>query len=360
MDQSMPNLEKQYPLDKLNSTPQAQTKTQSRLGLTKTFSSWLHEAKAKPPITPLFDVFWSKGELVFMFGSTGIGKSILAVQILDAISKGAKIQRFDGPKEPMKVCYFDFELSDRQLLKRYIDESRNIHDFSPNFLRYQIDPNAEIPKGIPFQDFILEDIEQTIIENGIEVVVIDNLTAMLSNITETKDALELMQKLQRLKLRRNLSMLVIGHTPKRDLSKPLTKNDMSGSMQLMNFCDSAFCIGESLKESNMRYLKQIKVRDAEFKFDSENVATFKVVKNGCYLCFEHIGFDDEKEHLRERNDAEKNELNAKIIELHNSDPDLSYSEIARRLNTNAMRVSRVLKKALDRQNNGVVIPPNPF
>jgi DNA-binding CsgD family transcriptional regulator len=169
-----------------------------------------------------------------------------------------------------------------------------------------------------------------------------------------------MDKLRSLKNRHKISMLVIAHTPKRDLSRPLTKNDMAGSMHLMNFCDSAFCIGESLKESNVRYVKQIKCRDAEFRYDSDNVATFRVVKNGCYLCFEHTGFDSEKEHLRDRTDAELSELEKNIIALHQSEPNLSYSEIARRLNTNKMRVSRVLRKAQSKLNSGTLNTPTPF
>jgi len=206
------------------------------------------------------------------------------------------------------------------------------------------------------QDYILEQIEKKIIKRRLEVVVIDNLTALLKRITESEDALEFMDKLVDIKLRYNISMLVIGHTPKRDLSKPLTEDDMSGSKQLMNLCDSAFAIGKSMKESNVRYLKQIKTRNAEYKYGSENVATFRVVKNGCYLCFEHIGFDDEKEHLRARTDAEMNELDKKIIALHQSEPNLSFGEIARRVGTNKMRVSRVLKKA----SNGILNTPTPF
>jgi RecA-family ATPase len=346
-----------HPLQSLNGT--AQTQPQPKLLLTKPLPSWLNEAKAQPPITSLLDVFWLSGELAFLFGSTNVGKTIFGVQIADAISKGAKIQGFDGVQTPMRVCYFDFELSARQFLKRYSDGSGNIHNFSQNFLRAEIDANAEIPKGISFQDYILAQIEQTIIEHRIEAAVIDNLTALLSNITETKDALELMHKLRLLKLRQNISMLVLSHSPKRDLSRPITKHDMVGSMHLLNLCDSAFCIGESVKESNVRYVKQVKTRSAEFRYDSENVATFRVAKNGCYLCFEHIGFDDEKEHLRERNSTEISELEMKIIALYQSDPNLSYSEIAKQLNTNKMRVSRVLKR-MNKPNNGVFNTPTPF
>jgi len=103
----------------------------------------------------------------------------------------------------------------------------------------------------------------------------------------------------------------------------------------------------------VRYLKQIKVRNAEFRYDSGNVATFRIVKNGSYLCFEHIGFHDEKEHLRDRTEAEMNELDKKIIALHQSDPNLSYAEIAKQLNTNKSKVFRVLKKTLNKQNSSV-------
>ena len=359
IDNPMPNpLEKKYPLEKLNRTSQPQTETDS-LPM-KPCDAWLDDAEALPPITPLFDAFWSKGELAFLFGTTGIGKSILAVQIADAISKGSKIACFDGPQEPMRVGLFDFEHSTSQFAKRYRDENGNRYKFSPNFLRAEFKARARIPKGISRQDYILELIEKKIIEHRLEVVVIDNLTALDCNVTEPEVARELMYKLDEIKSRYNISMLVIGHTPKRDLNKPLTENDMLGSKNLINFCDSAFAIGKSVKESHLRYLIQVKCRNAEYKYGSENVAIFRVVKNGPNLFFEHNGFQNVIEQLRTRTDAEANELNEKIIALHQSDPNLSYSDIAKQLGTNKMRVSRVLNKAMDKQNSGFFNTPNPF
>jgi DNA-binding transcriptional regulator GbsR (MarR family) len=51
-----------------------------------------------------------------------------------------------------------------------------------------------------------------------------------------------------------------------------------------------------------------------------------------------------------------------IHALYQSDPNLSYSEIAKQLNTNKMRVSRVLKKLQkpNKPNNGVFNTPTPF
>ena len=258
--------------------------------LVRTVSSLLHEVKAKAqsPITPLFDVFWLKGELAFLFGSVDVGKSILAVQIADAISRGAKIACFDGPQKPMKVGYFDFELSDSQFLKRYSDKSGNVYEFSPNFLRAEIDAKAEIPKGI---DYILERIENTIIHNRIEVAVIDNLTALVSNINKTKYIMGFMRKLLLLKSRQNISMLVTCPYLIRDLCLLITICDNDS-----RFCDSAFSIENSAKGRHLRYLKQIKTRSAELKYD-KNVAVFYLVKRNRFIGFEHIGFDDEREHL---------------------------------------------------------------
>jgi archaellum biogenesis ATPase FlaH len=259
--------------------------------ITRTASERLNSGKTKPPVTPLFDAFWLEGELAFLFGSTNVGKSILAVQIADAISRGAKIAYFDEPKKPMRVCYFDFELTESQFFHRYSDENGNVRLFSDNFLTSEIDPNTTPPSDINFQDLILEEIERTIIERQIEVVVIDNLTALLSNIAETKNALELMHKLLLLKSRQNISMLVTCPYLIRDLCLLITICDNDS-----RFCDSAFAIENSAKGRHLRYLKQIKTRSAELKYD-KNVAVFYLVKRNRFIGFEHIGFDDEREHL---------------------------------------------------------------
>src|SRR2546430_14470578 len=41
----------------------------------------------RPP-RMLFDEFWREGELAVLFGDTGVGKSVLAMQIGDAIARG--------------------------------------------------------------------------------------------------------------------------------------------------------------------------------------------------------------------------------------------------------------------------------
>jgi len=59
----------------------------------------------------LFGDFWYQGELCIMFADTNVGKSILAVQIGDSLSRGVPIPGIGGGRPAEKVLYFDFELS---------------------------------------------------------------------------------------------------------------------------------------------------------------------------------------------------------------------------------------------------------
>ena len=54
--------------------------------------------------------------------------------------------------------------------------------------------------------------------------------------------------------------MVIAHTPKIRGYEPLTSSDMAGSAKLMNFFDEGIAIGKSAKDSNLRYVKQVKTR----------------------------------------------------------------------------------------------------
>jgi len=82
---------------------------------------------------------------------------------------------------------------------------------------------------------------------------------------------------------------------------------------LINFCDSAFTIGESQQESRVRYLKRIKARSTEAKYHSEYVCVCAVKKAWNYLCFEWLRQGAEAEHLRrEQVSKESSQLQAAL------------------------------------------------
>lgn len=313
-------------------------------------AEWLREASGRPAPKMLCGEFWYEGEICILFADTNVGKSILAVQIADAISRGVSIDCLRLETDPQKVIYFDFELSGKQFEARYSDKQQgsdyysNPFPFDRNFLRAEIDTEAEIDHGfVDFEMYLNYSLELAITAHGAEVLIIDNLTYLKNETERAKDALPLMKFLKRLKAKHGLSILALAHTPKRDHSKPISRNDLQGSKMLINFCDSCFAIGESCKEKGLRYLKQIKVRNAEMKFDSENVVLCQVSKPDNFLRFEIVGYGSEREHLKDLSDGDRQSMIARAKQL--SAEGRTQREIADILGVSAMTVNRYLKRS---------------
>lgn len=317
----------------------------------KAANKWIEEAKSSPIPQMLFGELWHDGELCILFADTNLGKSILAVQIADSISKGKSISGFKLEAEKQPVLYFDFELSAKQFEVRYSvkNEAQKIFEqhytFDLNFIRVEINPEAEIPESSNFENYLNQSLEQSIIETGSKILIIDNLTYLKNETEKAKDALPLMKHLKALKSKYGLSILALAHTPKRDLSKPLTRNDLQGSKMLINFVDSCFAIGESNTDKSLRYLKQIKARNTEIIYDTENVVLCQIQKPYNFLEFEFMNFGTEREHLKEVSEKDREQLERSIIELKTSNPNLSFGDIAAQLGTNKMKVKRTWDKS---------------
>lgn len=315
--------------------------------LFRTANQCMDSAKLKPIPKMLFSEFWHEDEICILFADTNVGKSILAVQIADSISKGEPIKGFKMTAGRQKVLYFDFELSEKQFENRYSIDYQNHYIFYEDFYRIEINPNC-----VDFLNFelkLFDEIESEIKKLGAKILIVDNLTYLKTQTTETsKEALPLMKLLKDLKLKHNLSILVLAHTPKRNHSSPININDIAGSRQLANFTDSAFAIGQSSKDKSWRYLKQIKARATEKMYESENVILCTIGKPFNFLGFEFMDFVIESQHLTIQDSEAKDELEQAILELKKENPDISRYAIAKRLGINQMKV----KRAFDR--NGII------
>jgi hypothetical protein len=318
-------------------------KSDEPLLLFRTANECIESAKLKPVPKMLFSEFWHEDEICILFADTNVGKSILAVQIADSISKGHSIYGFKMTAKCQKVLYFDFELSEKQFENRYSENYQNHYSFFSNFFRIEINP-----KCVDFLDFeqkLFQEIEQAIINIGVKVLIVDNLTYLKAQTTETsKEALPLMKLLKDLKLKYDLSILVLAHTPKRNHSSPININDIAGSRQLANFTDSAFAIGQSCQDKSYRYIKQIKARATEKIYESENVILCLISKNNNFLGFEFVGFVNEGQHLTIPEAKTKDELEESILEMKRDEPEISMYTIAQRLGTNKMKVKRVFER----------------
>lgn len=290
----------------------------------------IQEASMRPDPKPLWLSLWYEGEACCLFADTNNGKSIMAVQIAESIARSGR-----------KVLYFDFELSDKQFQLRYTDQAGNLYDFSPNLFRVELDPMQMNDED--FEEMLLADIEACAMETDAKVLIIDNISFLCTDDKKGEIAGQLMKRIVQMKKGRDLSILILAHTPKRNMQNPITQNDLAGSKKFINFFDSAFTIGKSAKDSALRYIKQIKCRNGSFEFDAENVIVCQITKKDCFTQFEELWKGEEADHLRTNtNQEEKAVDDAQVMEL--SKQGKTQRAIAAELGISPASVNRAIKR----------------
>lgn len=308
----------------------------------KSANQVIEEAKSRPTPKKLFGQLWFEHEVCILFADTNLGKSILAVQIADGISNGEKVIGLETSPKPLKVLYCDFELSDKQFEVRYMGGDGSHYSFSENLLRVEINPDAEYSDDLDFEEYLKQSLELLVMQSDARVVIIDNLTFLSRETEKAKDALPLMKWLKTFGRKYKLSILVLAHTPKRNLSNPITRNDLQGSKMLINFCDGCFAIGESTKDTSLRYIKEIKQRNVSFAYDSENVIVCEICKPDNFLKFRFVSYGRESEHLRQISDKDRVAMIEQAKEL--SRQGKSQRDIAKELGISVGSVNAYLRK----------------
>ena len=308
----------------------------------KSANQVIDEAKNRPIPCKLFGQLWFEGEVEIMFADTNLGKSILAVQIADAISSGKRALEMEMNAKPQMVLYCDFELSDKQFENRYRGDNGSHYSFSPNLMHVEINPDVvDYPDGCDFEDYVKLSLEQIVLDRGAKVIIIDNLTYLSRETEKAKDALPLMKWLKSFARKYGLSILVLAHTPKRNLSNPITRNDLQGSKMLINFCDGCFAIGESTRDNKIRYIKEIKQRNEPIRYDAENVIVCEIIKPDNFLHFSFLEWGCECEHLRQMTATDRDDLIEQVKEL--SSQGKSQREISKQLGIGLGSVNKYLK-----------------
>lgn len=292
--------------------------------------SVIEEGKSKPPIHRLWGDFWWENELVFLFADSGIGKSILATQIAHEIAIGES-ESVEVEMPPQKVLYFDFELSDRQLARRYANA-----DFPKNFIR---SVKSEEVDSETFSMNVINGIRDELIDSEAKVMILDNLSYLSTQTAEAEYAGAIMDGLTRLKRDMGISIMVIAHTPKIEEWKPLSKTNMAGSKILSNFADGVFAIGRT--KTGGRYLKLLKTRMVSEPDEKSLLPYFNIVAEP-YLHFEKVGDETERKLLMGK---PAKEFFASIWDRKESDP-IPLNELVK------MIVSRDSSKNTDKAKEG--------
>lgn len=310
--------------------------------LVRSANKVMSEAALIPIPKMLFDEFWHEGELCVLYADTGVGKSILGVQIGISIATGIQIPGFalEAPVQP--VYYFDFELSGKQFQQRYSKDFQDNYVFPDNFYRGEMTPD-EIPAAEKFETFLISCFEKAITKTGAKILIIDNLTRLTIGDTDhAKDAKPLMESLMRLKMKYNVSILAIEHNRKRDETKGISLNDLQGSAMKARFFDSAFTVGRSAQDPNLRYLMQKKERAKERKFDANNVAVCRIVKPGNFTLFKFIKLSREIDHLTQLSNSNTEKRLALALELRGT--GIPNTQIAKQLGVTETAVRKMLRK----------------
>ena len=281
----------------------------------------INDAHQLPPLVSLYPDIVLEGDLSIIFGQSGIGKTIFAMQIARYIAESGK-----------RLLYVDCEMTPRQLGNRY-----KTPNFPPTFLR------AEMDREHPAED-VLKGIEEVAVANHVEVVFIDNITALGQSLDRSADAGALMASLNTLKKKYNWTLVVLNHVPKMFSGNvPLSLSAMQGSAKINQLIDDAIGLAQSCIDSNLVYVKQCKWRNGELTMGADHVAVYERCKDeDGNLGFISRGFGTEQEHLSIENSNEREEMKARVRELSNK--GMTQTAIANQLSISQSKVSRLLKE----------------
>lgn len=178
---------------------------------------------------------------------------------------------------------------------------------------------------------------------GTKYIFLDNLTFACNDSEKGVSATKFMMQIIRLKKKYNLTTIIIAHTPKIRGYQPITQYDLAGSAKLISFFDAGIAVARSAKDNNLRYVKQVKVRTGEYRYDAENVMVFDVAQVDGFLQFIFQDYAREEDHLKEGEGSE--ELDEIYAILRLKEEGRSLRDIARVLDMSLGKVQRRLEKA---------------
>lgn len=286
-------------------------------------------AKAEPTPREFFDSYVYEGECTCLFGDTGCGKSILAIQIADHITK----------TYGMKVAYFDFELSSKQQERRYSTEDGKTYRFPENLRRVTFNPACG--GSMSNDKEIFDKMREKALKMNAKVIILDNITWVCMDTEKGEFAQRLMQGMWSLCRNEGFTVLVLAHTPKIPEGRKITVNDLAGSKRLSNFFDAIFAIGQSVRDNRLKYLKQVKIRQAEKVHDEHNVQVYESIKSDDgNLHFEYRYHGEEGELLKV-GDLTRDEMKQRVLAEAKS--GAIKTDVARKYGISTKTIQRWLK-----------------
>lgn len=309
----------------------------------------IEEAGEEAPMRMLMGSLITENTISFLFASPGKGKTILGVQIAEAIARGESMFRFTTDfgtdfllknecTQGMKIGYCDLELSNHQFKKRFTNPITGAtFKLSDNFIRISTNRKGR-RKSADKENTIFRDIENAVAMHKIQFLVIDNISKLSPDAKSDGEVMaRIMDRFEYLRDKYNLTLLILAHTPKRiNMTQPMTFYDMAGSAIAADFADSIFCIGEDATDPHLKYIKQVKDREGEGTYTIDNVIRCTIQPiDQTFLSFSYMNCGSERDHLEQFMSRETIDALVEAAILKKAEnPMMGWRTVAKEINWN--------------------------
>lgn len=278
-------------------------KIQKSVFISKSANQLIEDARKEPMPKKLIGDLIYENEQTILFASTNLGKSIFATQIAIAVASGESLDLGNGlilinEVGIVSVLFFDFELSDRQFLKR-------IGDFKlPEKLFISKVERGSVLEGKP--KIIFKQLKEEAERVDAKFIIVDNISKIGNKLEEADNAIEFMSALWDLARFEDYTILIISHTPKINRKEAITSDSISGSSKIGALADSIIGINEFVSEKEGQvYIKQIKTRNDVIKYGKSKVICTNIVQDSIgFVKHEMFALSTESDALSENTGAQ--------------------------------------------------------
>ena len=150
--------------------------------------------------------------------------------------------------------------------------------------------------------------------------------------------------LRKLRDELNITILVVAHTNKKN-NKPMTINDLAGSAKVGNLIDAAFALGRVMGDTGLRYIKQLKARSGEKKYEDPVMIVEMVRDGGLHFEFRDTGI--EQNLLKIPKDVDEEEVYNQVWYLHKQ--GMSCRKIESELGISKSKVNSIINTMKTRE-----------
>lgn len=264
----------------------------------------------------LFHNVWRTGEVALLLGEPGVGKSIFAVHLAEAIAGNADVlvrMCEEATPSARRVVYIDLQRTDDQWKRRF-SGSFTQTAFERLYLDWDdIDLSADNSIRASRIQASIEDV----IVGGAEVVILDDITLGGINLGRPNGPLRTLCALKYLAATYPVSILVIAGARPQKRPRAASLSDVV-FRHIAEQADSVFCLSRSTFNREFRYVRHLRSASSPLVHDASDVLTFQFKDNE----FKYLGNCEETEHLR---DYAAEALRAKRDEEHKRKRELRRS-----------------------------------